>query len=184
LAGILVALNILAGLIQLCFFIAFYKQIVPKDKDRLRIAAYLAIVGSAVAILPKLLAMAVLFQFQTVLFFVSCRAQIGAFCPWMASVLLSIFSLLFLFDSVTQQNIVLKRAYIAGALGWLTMAGAQTLVMLNYVTAGRLVWLSDFFSAGPIIYAAASSLTLVSLVVFYLSFARHPKNFNDYHPPG
>lgn len=174
LAGTVVGLNILAGLAQLCFFIAFQKQLAPEDKAKLRIAACLAIVGSAVAILPKLLAMATLFQIETAQLLVSRGAQIGAYCPWVASLLLLIFSLLFLFDSATKRNMVLKRAYVAGAIGWLTMAGVQTLVMINYVTAGRLVWLADLFTAGPIVFVTASSLTLLGLVVFYLSFARQP----------
>ena len=62
LAGVVVGLNILAWLFQLLFFFALYRQFVPKDKPALRTGACLAITGSVVGLLPKLLAMALLFQ--------------------------------------------------------------------------------------------------------------------------
>ena len=41
-AGTVVGLNLLAGLVQLLFFIVLYRQFVPKDKQALRIAAWLS----------------------------------------------------------------------------------------------------------------------------------------------
>jgi len=47
LAGSVVGLSILAGLVQLIFFIAPHQQFVPKDKQTLKIASWLVIIGSA-----------------------------------------------------------------------------------------------------------------------------------------
>jgi hypothetical protein len=52
------------------------------------------------------------------------------------------------------------------------MATAQSLVIINYVTAGRLVWVADLFAAGSIVFVTVSSLTFLALSVFYLTFAR------------
>ena len=41
LAGSAVGLNILAGLVQLIFFIVLYQQFVPKNKQALKIASWL-----------------------------------------------------------------------------------------------------------------------------------------------
>lgn len=171
-AGAVVGLNILAGLIQLLFFIALYRQFVPKDKQILRVAAWLSIIGSALSLLPKLLAIALLFQQQPLFFFIRRGAQVKAFCPWLAAVFLLAFSLLFFFDYRFRHDRPLKCAFVAGAAGWFIMASVQSLVVINYLTAGRLVWLADLFAAGPIVFVTASSLTFLSLSIFYLIFAR------------
>jgi hypothetical protein len=172
-AGTVVGLNLLAGLVQLLFFIVLYRQFVPKDKQALKIAASLAIIGSAVGLLPKLLAMGLLFQLQPLFFFISRGAQISAFCPWLTAVLLLAFSLSFFFNYGFRRDKPLKYAFAAGAAGWFIMAIAQSLVVINYLTAGRLVWLADLFAAGPIVFVTASSITFLGLSIFYLTFARH-----------
>ncbi len=172
-AGIVVGLNILAGLVQLLFFIALYRQFVPKDKQALRIAAWFAIIGSVSGILPKLLAMCLLFQQQSpFFFFMRFGMQIKAFCPWLAAVLLLAFSLFFFIDYRFRKNRTLKYAFSAGVIGWFIMASVQSLVIINYLAAGRLIWLADLFAAGPIVFVTASSLTFLSLSIFYLNFAR------------
>jgi len=170
-AGTVVGLNIMAGLVQLVFFIVLYQQFVPEDKPALRTASWLAIIGSGIGLLPKLLAIAVLFQPQPLFFFLRHHAQITAFCPWLTALLLLAFSLTFFFDHGFRNDKPLKRAFGAGAAGWFIMAAAQSLVIINYVTAGRLVLVADLFAAGPIVFVTVSSLTFLGLSVFYLTFA-------------
>jgi hypothetical protein len=172
-AGTVVGLNLLAGLVQLLFFIVLYQQFVPKDKQALKIAAWLAIIGSALALLPKLLAMCLLFQPQSLFFFIRHGTQISAFSPWLTAVLLLAFSLSFFFNYGFRHDKTLKYAFAAGAAGWFIMAAAQSLVVINYLAAGQLVWLADLFSAGPIVFVTASSITFLGLSIFYLTFARH-----------
>jgi hypothetical protein len=171
-AGTIVGLNILAGLLQLIFFIVLYHEFVPKDKQSLKIAAWLAIIGSSLALLPKLLAMSLMFQPEPLFFFIRHSTQISAFCSWLTAVLLLVFSLSFFFDYPFRHEKPLKRAFFAGAAGWFIMVAAQSLVVLNYLIAGRLVWLADLFAAGPIVFVTASSITFLGLSIFYLSFAR------------
>ena len=171
-AGVVVGLNILAGLVQLLFFLVLYRQFLLKDKPALRTGAWLAIIGSAVGLLPKLLSMTLLFQPQPLFFFIRHGTQVSAFCPWLMSMLLLAFSLTFFFDYRFRRDKPLIRAFAAGAIGWSMMAAAESLVVINYLTAGRLVWLADLFTAGPVVFVTASSLTFLGLGVFYLTFAR------------
>lgn len=170
-AGTVVGLNIMAGLVQIIFFIVLYQQFVPEDKPALRTASWLSIIGSAIGLLPKLLAMAVLFQPKSLFFFIRHRAQITAFCPWMTAVLLLTFSLIFFFDHGFRNDKPLKKAFGAGAAGWFIMAAAQSLVIINYMTAGQLVLVADLFAAGPFVFVTVSSLTFLGLSIFYLAFA-------------
>jgi len=121
---------------------------------------------------PKLLAMHRLFQQQSLFFIIHFGSQIKAICPWLAAVLLLAFSLIFFFNYRFRQNKTLKYAFAAGAVGWFIMASAQSLVVINYLAAGRLIWLVDLFAAGPIVFVTASSLTFLSLSFFFLTFAR------------
>ena len=170
-AGMVVGLNIIAGLVQLLFFIVLFQQFVPEDKPALKVASWLAIIGSGIGLLPKLLAMAVLFQLQPLFFFIRYRAQITAFCPWLTAVLLLAFSLTFFFNFGFRRDKPLKRAFAAGTAGWFVMVAAQSLVIINYMTAGRLVLVADLFAAGPIVFVIVSSFTFLALSVFYLTFA-------------
>ena len=180
-AGTVTGLNILAGLARLLFFIALYRQFVPKDRSYLKTAAWLAITGSAVGLLPKLLAMAVVFQPQSLLGFIRHGPQISAFCPLLSSTLLLVFSLTFFLHDGYRHEDNLRRAFAAGAAGWFVMAAAQTLVIIKYLTEGRPVWLADLFAAGPIVYVASSTITFLGLSIFYLSFAHRRFTIHPSH---
>jgi hypothetical protein len=171
-AGMVVGLNILAGSVQLLFFIVLYGQFVPKGNQTLSVAACFAIIGSLLGMLPKLLAMNLLFQQQAFFFLLRCGKQIEALCPLLAATLLLAFCLLFFFHYQFRQDSPLRYAFAAGAFGWFIMASAQSLVAINYLSAERLTWLVDLFDAGPIVFVAASSLTFLCLGIFYLTFAR------------
>ena len=117
-AGAIVGTNILSGLAQLLFFIALYRHFSPLIQNKMMKAITLAIIGSAIALLPKFLAMALLFQNQSLLFFLRPGNLIGAFCPWLSAFLLFSFCSIALCESDIRQNIGLKKAFTAGFLGW------------------------------------------------------------------
>jgi hypothetical protein len=169
LAVTVVVLTILAGLAQLLFFIAFHRQFVPADKMSLKTAAYLAIIGSTLGLLPKLLLLLVLFQQQQFSFLIRHAAPINALSPWLAAVCLLVFSLIFCFNSRFRHT---RFGFAAGVLGWFVIASAQSLVVINYLTSGSLVWLNGIVSAGPIVFVTASTVTLVCLCIFFMAFVR------------
>jgi len=171
LAMAVVGLNIVAGLIQISFFIALYRQFVPKDRQTLRVAAWFAIFGSAIGMLPKLLAMALLLQKPFLFILVRYGNQIRVLCPWLSATLLCVFCMIFLLKYRFNGNRSLKYAFAFGAFGWLIMTSAQFLVLVNYFTAGRWNGLANLFTAGPHLFVTASSLTLLSLCFFYYKFA-------------
>jgi len=166
-----VGLNIVAGLIQIFFFIILYRQIVPRDKQTLVVAAWFAIIGSAIGMLPKFLAMALLLQRPFVSILIRYGNQIRVFCPWLSATLLCVFCMIFLLNYRFNENSSLKYAFAFGAFGWLIMASAQVLVLVNYFTAGRWNGLANLFTAGPYFFVIASSLTLLNLCLFYYKFA-------------
>lgn len=167
-----VTLNILAGLVQLLFFVALYQQFVPKGQETLRIACWLGIIGSAIGMLPKLLAFNLLLQPQTPSVLIVYGIQIKAFAPLLTALLLFLFSLLFFLKHDFKPDRFIKFAFAAGSAGWFIMATAQSLVAINFLIVGRFVWLADLFAAGPILFVTASSLTFICLSIYYLAFTR------------
>lgn len=170
-AMVVVGINILAGLIQLSFFLTFYRQFLPKDNHGLMVAAWLAIIGSTVAMLPKFLALALLVQKPFLFTLIRYGNQIRAFCPWLSATLLCVFCMMFLLAYRFNENRSLRHAFGFGVFGWLTMASVQFLILVNYLTAGRWNGLTGLLSADPLFFVTASSLTLLSLGFFYYKFA-------------
>ena len=172
--GVIVGFNMLAGIVQVFFFVSLLKKKLLTEKPALRNAAWFAVIGSSIAMLPKFIAGAMLFQAPTLLYVVLYSGSISAWCPWLSSLLLFIFSLIcyLYFDPVYYQPH--RRSFLFGAVGWLVMTIAQSMVLVNYMASGRLVWLADLFKAGPILFIIASFISLVCLSLFYLDFARRP----------
>ena len=171
LAGVIVALSILAGIVQFLFFVEFYRKLVPQGKLSLKIAAWFSICGAAAGLLPKFLAMSLLLQIPILFPLIRHSQPISAFCPWLSATLLFLFGFTFSIEYQRNGNRNLFFALTAGAAGWLVIAAAQSLVAVNFLTSGRVVWLTDLFEAGPVVFVAVSSFALLGLSIFFLSFS-------------
>lgn len=172
LAGTVVGLNIAAGLVQLVFFIALRPRLAAEGHPALSLAGWLAVAGSVVALVPKLLALALIIQAGFMMPLLSRGAPLAAFSPWLASSLLFIFCLIGLGAPGAGSRPLPAFALTGGAMGWGVMMLAQSLVLFNFLTAGRLVWLAGLFSGGPWVFVSAATVSLIGLAFFYLSLSR------------
>jgi hypothetical protein len=171
-AGIIVGLNILAGIAQLAFFIVLYNYVIARSRKKWQIAAILAIIGSAVGLLPKFLALAVLLQHPSLFWFIQHGNQIGVFSPWLSAFLLMLFTTIFLTDFEIRCNIILKKAFTAGFTGWLVMFVSLSFVLTNYFHINQLVHVFDFTGYGLVIFVTTSTTTFICLIIFYYSFIK------------
>ena len=173
LALIVVSLNILASVFQLLFFIVIYQRLKTNLHLILKSAAWLAIVGASIGMLPKLVALAFVFKAPELFFLLKYSQQISAFCPLISTWLLTIFCIIFFIriENIEQEG--LKLAFAGGAIGWFIMALAQTLVAFNYILFGQVIWLSEIFNAGPIVFVTFSTITFLFVGYFYWVFARN-----------
>lgn len=169
LAGLVVGLNLLAGLAQLLFFITLGRR---TDRTGPGAVVWAAVFASAVALVPKLAALGLVFQPAPLLGPIRRLVLIAPACPWLSALLLLIFCLVWRFAPGTASDQKLKTALTAGSVGWLTMTVVQTVVLISYLTAGRTGWAAGILSAGPILAVVASSVTLIGAGWFYLHFAR------------
>jgi hypothetical protein len=169
-AAVIVGLNILAGMALFAFFISFYRYIGKKTGKILQFASILAIAGSAIGLLPKFYALAVLFQHESLFFFLRYGRQIKVFCPWFSACLLLSFSIIFVLNPYIRRDQVLKNAFCAGLVGWLIMFSALSLVLINYLHQKKLIWLVDFSEYGLAIFLVTSSATFLCLLMYFKSF--------------
>lgn len=171
-AGIVVIFNILAGIVQLVFFIALYNYFNTKNEKKLHHAGIMAIIGSSVSLLPKFLAFAILFQHESLFFLIRNGNQIAAFGPWFSAFCMIAFCATILFDKKMRINPNLKKALTFGMLGWSIMFMAQTAVIINYMRNGQLVWLANLINSGLILFVIMSTATFICLFFFYQKFTK------------
>jgi len=109
LALIVVSLNILASVFQLLFFIVIYQRLKTNLHLILKSAAWLAIVGASIGMLPKLVALAFVFKAPELFFLLKYSQQISAFCPLISTWLLTIFCIIFFIriENIEQEGLKL-----------------------------------------------------------------------------
>ena len=163
-----VGLSILAGLIQISFFIELYRRFVPKDRQIsngwLHGCAIIRI--SHCVCSPNCWRWPFYYKSRSYSILIRYGNQIRVLCPWLSATLLCVFCMIFLLKYRFNGKRSLKYAFVFGAFGWLIMASAQFLVLMNYSTDGRWNGLANLFTAGPHLFVTASSLTLRVYVFF------------------
>jgi hypothetical protein len=173
LALFVVGLNIVAGVAQLLFFITFRLNLVSADIPIGTNVASLAIVGSSIALLPKLLALARLLPIPAQALLLAHGTQISVFCPWLAAMLMAVFSLAFYYGRYLKPKSHFRQAFAIGATGWLIMAASLSLIVANYFSSGGFKWMAHLFEYAPLLFVTTSLLTFFGVGYFYLIFARY-----------
>ena len=175
LAVSVVGLNILAGLAQLNFYIQLFRKMAPPDRPGLRLAAWMGIIGAALGILPKLLALAVLYPKPVFFSILRHGSYLATFCPWSGAALLCICCLVFFLDNRPGRDPFLSRAFGAGAAGYFVMASVLSVVLVNYLSGVRTVWSAGQTGTSHLIFIFTASFTYIAVAYFYAGFIRRPK---------
>jgi len=170
LTTVVVALNILAGLAQLIFYIQLFRQMTSPDGPALRFGAWLGILGSILSLLPKLLALAVLHQKPIFFFYLRQGAHLAAFGPWLAAVLLFICCAIFFFNIGPGREPDLRRAFGAGATGYGVMALVLSVVLVNHLSGVRIAWSAGQTGLSQLIFLSTALFTYLAVAYFYTRF--------------
>lgn len=172
LTGIFVVLNILAGMAQLTFFSALYKYFATETGKKIQNAVILAVVASAISLIPPLLSLAFLSQNPSLLYLIGHVGKIAPYCPWLSALLLLLFCLMVLKNPDLRQNTVFYGAFKVGFAGWAITLAVQTLALVNYFFRGQFEWLAEIFVYNPVILAMISSTAFACLFLFYRAFVK------------
>lgn len=168
-------LNILAGIAQLVFYVKLPSAIILTNRPLLLLAGWLGITGSAISILPKLLALALLYQ--KALFFPLLRNGhlVALFSPWLGAVLLFSCCMIFFLNSSSLQTTCSRRALAAGAAGYFTMAVVLSFIVVNYFSGVRHEWSNGQIGIHPVIFLATVTFTYLGAAYFFGSFIHFRK---------
>ncbi len=172
LAVLVVLLSLLAGLFQLWFFITLHGVLTRGQNLVHRLAASLAVFACALALLPKLLALARLLPIPARYFLQANGPQISSSAPWLAALLLFIFALVYWLNPPAICGPRMQRAFGAGVFGWFMMAAPLSLVMINYLMGGGYRFMAGLFAYAPLIFVLSSLLSFAGIAFFYLGFTR------------
>ncbi len=128
--------------------------------------------GSVIALAHKFFAMAVILQSESLFFIIRHGNIIGAFCPWVSSLLMVIFCLMILVDRNIKIKTCFRSALIVGLTGWSIMFSAHSMVLLNFVQSQQMIWFVNLINNSLIIYILSSTITFICLFFFYQSFTK------------
>jgi len=167
-AGIL---SLLAILTLVFFFISFYRDYVQPGQTKLQKASILAIIGAALGFLREIKNLSpvfnvYIFQYQ------SWSRHIDTFAPWVNSIFILIFFVIFYGEMPHREQMKLKRATFFAIIGTSIMALLRTFLLFNHLYVEKLTWLIDFSREMAFIFFPLFIFGFVTVFYFLISFYR------------
>ena len=159
-----VFLNIVAGIAQLSFF---YK--VKSETSNygvfFDIAGWAGVAGALINILPKMLALAILLQFHFS-FNLAPHSQLIALLSPFAGAFLLFFSCVIFFLLETTIGHSGPRLFLFGTLGYLTLAVAFFLLVLNYYSGRQVDWQHGEVGTNLMFFIITASFSFLCIAYF------------------
>lgn len=173
-AQVSATMSILAGLTGVFFFISFYQEYVQKDQTRLRQASVLAIVGSSAMLLPEVKGLLLIFNADTSSYL--ARAHfIEPVVPWVSSILILLFFILFYKAMLYRQGTKLQKAILSAVIGCSIAAFVRTFILFNYFFFTDIKWFSDLPKKAAIIFLPIFALSFIAVFYFFFCFYKEQK---------
>ncbi len=161
-------ISLLARVAIMIFFVYFYRDCVQKRRGKLKTAAALGILGSCAALLTSMKGFILVFQklFSPELVSgVMTVHTIDTFLPWVNSILILYFFIVFWEEANSKERFRLKKASLFGLIGSAIGALATTMVFVNYLFNYNVTLFRDL--TGSLAPVALMILTLGALGVIY-----------------
>jgi hypothetical protein len=170
-------ISVLVAIVIIVFFISLYKDSVQKGKEKLKIASTLGIIGSCTGLLTTLKGFVLVFQTAFSPYLVRSIMTthlIETILPWVSSILFLFFIIVFWEEMRLPEQMKLRRAALAAVFGAAFVALAATLVVVNYLIAGKVTFLNDLIGSASIIILPLLALSALVVIYFFLVYYREP----------
>ena len=169
-----VSLNIVAGVAQFLFF--FKLQSVSSNMGvSARLAGWAGTIGALINLLPKLLALSALLQFYFSFKLVMESDAIAVLSPWLSGVMLFCSCLIYFFLSFKiWRNKV--RTFLVGAIGYLTLAGTFSMVVVNFFFGVQVNWQVGESGLSLTYFIISASFSFLCIAYFFTGFFRGNEN--------
>jgi hypothetical protein len=173
-AGVTVALSSLASLAIVIFFIRFLKEYVEEEDTLLKAVSILAIVGSSGVFLLHLQGLLRVFDVH-IFPMAGGFHHYGALIPWVSSMFLLFFFIVFYGETIRREITTLKHAAFLALTGSLILAAVRTFILYHFINNGDVSWFSDLSGRTALIFMPLSAAGFLAIIYFLSSFYRELK---------
>jgi len=172
-------LSFLASLTIVFFFISFYIDYVRQEQIKLKQASFLAIIGSSAMALVRIKGLLlVVFRRYISLYLLRYLIRsdyIGTVIPWVTSILILLFFIIFYKDILSQKKVVLKTATLLAIIGSSISTLLLTFVLFNYLYPRGIRWFLYSPEKIAIIFIPLLTFSFVTLLYFFICFYKEQK---------
>ncbi len=174
-------ISLLASLTFVFFYMLFYRDYVQREQTALRRASVLAIVGSCAILLLRIKSLILVFEGLSVkmydmspfLFELVSSRSAEATIPWVCSVLILCFFVMFCREALHKRLVKLQKAIfsaiISSSIGTLLL----TITLFNFLHSGQSTWFHASFRILVFVFFPLSVFGFVTILYFFLTFYVH-----------
>ncbi len=154
------------------FFIFFYTDHIKAGQTRLKKAAAWAIVGMAAVVFMYGRDLLSIFRIDFLTEILQSRFvdDLVPLIPWVSSVIVLIFFIVFLKDSSDDEKRRLGKALRIAVVGTCLSVLLRTIIIANFVVTGGVRWFADLKGVFLIIGIPLVCLSFLAIEYFYFSF--------------
>lgn len=172
-------LSFLASLTIVFFFISFYLDYVEQEQIKLKQASFLAIIGSSAMALVRIKGLLlVVFGRYISLYWLRYLIRsdyMGVVIPWVSSILILLFFIIFYKDILSQKKVELKTATLLAIIGSSISTLLLTFVLFNYLYPREIRRFLYSPEKIAIIFIPLLTFSFVTLLYFFLCFYKEQK---------
>jgi len=168
--GILLFLALLAIVF---FFIFFLREYLTKEQIKLKNATRLALAGSIAMLLPHLKGLLAAFN-VSILSFLSKFHSIDPMVPWINSILVLIFFIVFYKDILNKEQKNLKKPIFLAVVGAALTILVRSFTLFKYFYSQEVRWFADLSKKPAIILIPIVVISFATIFYFFFIFYKHP----------
>lgn len=165
------SISLLAGVAIVCFFIYFYKDYVKAEQQLLKNATVWAIVGSCALVIVHVRALLLVFT-PHILPFLPSVHYIDMIIPWVSSILILLFFIIFYKEALHKKQAVLRKPILSAIIGSSAQTALLTVILLNYALSGFVLSTVNFPGVVWIIFVPIFVFSFSAIFYFFFTFYR------------
>lgn len=162
-------LHALFSLAALLFFVLFYTDYVQKNMISLKRGTRLAIVGTGLLFLLHLKGLLLAFD-ATAFPYLLHPHFIEPILPWVSSVSILLFFILFYSTAAGKDQMKLRTAILSAVIGSSVSALLRTVTLFFYIRSGGVRWAADLAGKAPAIVLPVSTVGFIFSLYFFILF--------------
>jgi len=164
-------MSLIANLTIVFFFVSFYNDYVHKEQMRLKKATGLAIAGSLLMLLVNIKGLLLVFNISSYLSSYQVRSHyIETIIPWVSSIFILIFFIIFYKETVLDKLIKLKKAILLAIIGSSIGMLYRAFILINYLYSYKIIYSIELSITIVIILLPIFIFSFITSLYFFFCF--------------